>query len=372
MRRRKREGHRPNGRGTPQIDRVFPQPIGELRLASGTHDPEAFRHINDMLTALCRSVPPRWDVLQAIKARRIAPLHALGLYCMNRLEDVPSADVLPQLRQQYEHWTTGLEMSSEYRASIASTFKALLRLRPTPTIGDLPELLRAYRDVCKAKGASVMFARSRAMVQGFVRDTLGRHHALYLAVAGIPTLSNVGCPKRRAQRPEALAELLAKLPEPHRSMAWSMAVTGMGPKEYWGAWERRALPARVHVEGTKRASRVRDVPLWAEGLPVVPTRSRSRFVAVWKDHLAASLGIYDLRRSFAVWCEDAGIPRSRQKLYMGHAVGDITGLYQTRELLGWLGEDVGRLVEHAGKAVPIPEFRPDREGPKVDLHIVAA
>jgi hypothetical protein len=88
-------------------------------------------------------------------------------------------------------------------------------------------------------------------------------------------------------------------------------------REYWGAWERRANPARLHIEGTKRRSRVRDVPLWVSWLPAVPARSRSRFVAVWRAHLSADLGIYDLRRFFAVWMEDAGIPRSRQRLYMG-------------------------------------------------------
>ena len=95
-------------------------------------------------------------------------------------------------------------------------------------------------------------------------------------------------------------------------------------------------------------------------------------MAVWKDHLAPEPGIYDLRRSFAVWMEDSAIPRSRQKLYMGHAVGDITGLYQTRDLLAWLGEDAERLVEHASKAVPYTDFHPDSARPKVDLHIVAA
>ena len=37
---------------------------------------------------------------------------------------------------------------------------------------------------------------------------------------------------------------------------------------------------------------------------------------------------------------------------MGHAVGDITGLYQTRELLAWLDEDAKRLAEFAGETVP--------------------
>src|SRR5690349_5271716 len=48
---------------------------------------------------------------------------------------------------------------------------------------------------------------------------------------------------------------------------------------------------------------------------------------------------HDLRRSFAVWLEDAGVPRSRRKLYLGHAAGDVTALCETRELLDGLAED---------------------------------
>jgi integrase len=58
--------------------------------------------------------------------------------------------------------------------------------------------------------------------------------------------------------------------------------------------------------------------------------------------------VYDLRRSFAVWMEDAGIPRSRRKHYLGHSAGDVTGLYERRELLAWLEEDAGRLRAYAG------------------------
>jgi integrase len=114
----------------------------------------------------------------------------------------------------------------------------------------------------------------------------------------------------------------------------------------------RAVCGGLHIDGTKRQSRVRDVPLWVSWLPLVPVRSRSRFVTLWRANLGAELGIYDLRRSFAVWMDDAGIPRSRQRLYMGHAVGDMTGLYQTRELLSWLPEDALRLKQFAGHLVP--------------------
>jgi integrase len=333
------------------VDRKFPEPIGEIRIASGTHDPQAFRDINDMLTALCRSVPPRWDVLMAIKARRIAPLHALSLYRMNRLEEVPSAELLPQLEPTWRDWLAGKEYSREYRASIGSTLGALLRLAPAPTLGQLPVLLREYRDECKREAKPVQFNRAKAHVQAFVRDTLRKRHEVYRDVTDVDTLPVEAPTVRRPQKPAALRELLASLPEPHRRMAWSMAVTGMGPKEYWGGWELHRLPARIHVEGTKRDSRRRDVPLWASVVP--PERSRSAFEGAWDRHIGPRLGIYDLRRSFAVWMEDAGIPRSRRKLYLGHSAGDVTGLYERRELLAWLEEDAARLRAYAGSIAEI-------------------
>jgi hypothetical protein len=53
---------------------------------------------------------------------------------------------------------------------------------------------------------------------------------------------------------------------------------------------------------------------------------------------------------------------------MGHAVGDVTGLYQTRELLSWLAEDAKRLQNLAGKVVPaakFPDICPDTVVPGV-------
>jgi integrase len=66
------------------------------------------------------------------------------------------------------------------------------------------------------------------------------------------------------------------------------------------------------------------------------------------------LRMYDLRRSFAVWMEEAGIPRSRRKSYLGHSAGDVTRLYERRELLAWLQEDAGRLRAYAGAVLEAP------------------
>lgn len=304
---------------------------------------------------------------QQVCNTRIAPLYALSLYRMGRLEEVPSADVLPPLKPSWEAWVAAKDYSKEYRASIGSTLNALLRLGSEPTIGHLPTLLRAYRDECKREAKAVQFTRAKAHVQAFVRDTLRKRHEVYRDVTDIDVLPAAGQVLRRPQKPDALRDLLALLPSVHRRLAWEMAVTGMGPKEYWGQWSCRQLPPHVHIEGTKRASRVRDVPLWAGNL-AGPRRSRSAFRAAWDRHLGDKLGIYDLRRSFAVWMEDAGIPRSRRKLYLGHSAGDVTGLYERRELLAWLEKDGERLRAYAGivlEAMSDGEGKGEGEGLKL-------
>jgi integrase len=63
------------------------------------------------------------------------------------------------------------------------------------------------------------------------------------------------------------------------------------------------------------------------------------------------LGIYGLRRGFLACMEDAGIWRSRGKLYAGHSAGDVTDLYERRELDAWLRREAERLATHAGVAV---------------------
>jgi len=48
-----------------------------------------------------------------------------------------------------------------------------------------------------------------------------------------------------------------------------------------------------------------------------------------------------------------------RKLYLGHSAGDITGLYERRELLAWLEEDRERLRGYAGEV--LMEQRPRLE-----------
>ena len=55
---------------------------------------------------------------------------------------------------------------------------------------------------------------------------------------------------------------------------------------------------------------------------------------------------YDLRRTYANWLEAAGIPRTRRKLYLGHAVEDVTALYEWHEVKDHLVADAKRVADY--------------------------
>lgn len=117
-----------------------------------------------------------------------------------------------------------------------------------------------------------------------------------------------------------------------------MATTGMHAKEYWGRWHVAA--DRVHVYGTKRGGRDRDVPLVMR--PAVPKYNRRKFEDDLRDR-TRMIVVYDLRRTYANWMESAGIPRTRRRLYMGHGEKDVTDLYEHHEVTAFLSEDAKKL-----------------------------
>lgn len=126
-----------------------------------------------------------------------------------------------------------------------------------------------------------------------------------------------------------------------------MAVTGMGPKEYWGEWELQ--PDRIAIHGTKRAGRDRVVP--RVGDVVRPKRGYQPFRVALAEASKSTVRPYDLRRSFATWLEASGIPRTRRRLYMGHGAKDVTDLYEHVQVAAYLEEDAGLLRRFLGRDI---------------------
>jgi integrase len=187
-------------------------------------------------------------------------------------------------------------------------------------------------------------------VQAFLRDTLTVAHPLYAQVKAIRTL-----PKKERQRgrPHTVAMLrqvrarLAELYGPEVGlMAWTMAAYGMGNKEYWHDGFD-VLADRVTIYGAKRRGRTRDVFRWTEvGRPVMGEKLFREALRAASD---GQVDVYDLRRSFARWTEEAGIIETHRAAYMGHGARTMTQLYAWGELPGQLAADAVLMNRYAGE-----------------------
>jgi hypothetical protein len=169
---------------------------------------------------------------------------------------------------------------------------------------------------------------------------VGKTHPLYQAAVAVPALP---APARAA--PVLLTVRQAqtirdRLPKAEGAAWWALCMTGMIVSELFDRpW--RVLRDRVTIGGTKRKARQRVVPLVA---PIrLPTCTR-RALAAGLTRLTRES--YDARRAYTHWMSEAGIPRARRKLYLGHAVGDVTDLYEMGELSRYLREDGAALREY--------------------------
>ena len=82
------------------------------------------------------------------------------------------------------------------------------------------------------------------------------------------------------------------------------------------------------------------------GRPNLPSNNRSRPFP-----LVSSFGRLNARYAatlFRVWMEEAGIQRTRRKMYHGHGVKDVTELYERHEVAAFLDSDADLLRQHLG------------------------
>lgn len=338
--------YRDRGRGTYVIDRRIAT-VGRIKVASGTLHLPTYRRLVEMIEGLRER--GRYDILRAIQGGVLTPLQVYDAYRANRIELLPTAEMLIPLLAAYDAWVTVHECGEKHRQSLAESGVYLRRsATDKTTVAELPAVLERERERHKTAGTAVAFRLLRAACQAFARATLKRSSFLYQQVAAVELLKVT--PKRpgRPQTVAGLSVLSDGLSDPVRAVAWSLATTGMGPGEYWGTWEHR--PHAIHIEGTKREGRVRDVP--DLGRCVRPPMKRWLFEDELHEQSGGAVSPYDLRRTFATWMEDAKIPRTRRRMYLGHGKRDVTDLYERHEVQAFLREDGAKLRKYLERGLP--------------------
>jgi hypothetical protein len=332
------------------IDRRFTG-VGRIVRATGSQDPLVRRRMNAMLDELASPAHPRLDLLRAIKSGALSLLVVYDAYRRHALESLATPETMHRAVAALSAWRDSLrvpdDVSHKHHISLGVSIGYLRRHAPNATLHELPTIVRELRQTVGREHPR-SFNLLRSAVQAYLRDTFGKHHRLWLEVGAVPLRRIAPKPPRHTLTP---ARMWTNATD---AIAWAMATTGMHPSEYWGVWSVKR--DRIHIEGTKRAGRRRDVPLvWALAEPPL---SRSW----WEKRLRARAnGVqpYDFRRSYARWCEDAGVPRTRRRLYLGHRAGDVTDLYERHEIAEYLTSDAAALRAYVA--------RPSRDKGKLRL-----
>lgn len=324
----------------PEIRRRI-RDVGLIRVSARTHDAGLLRRMRDAVEDL--RTQGRLDWLAALRDGKITPLAMLERLRGTPIKELPPAEVPLFTEATIRTTVDRLTVSERHRRDLRHDLRRLLgRATTGVTLQVLPDLVLELREAYAGRKQFRAFNKLRASALTLLRETVRRRSPIYQDVLDIAVL-----PTRRKREGNPLTPLEAftiAAGMGEWGKVWlAMCLTGMGPAELWGAWD--LLEDRVLVHGTKREGRERIVFKLAdlERPPLTYDAGYKRLRAGLETASKGAAVPYDARRTFAHWCEEAGVPRSRIDLYLGHGPRSMLDLY-TRH-------DVAKYLAHDGEAV---------------------
>lgn len=330
-------------RGTLMIDLMF-KGIGRVQRASGTNDPTFLADLKAMLRTLAKG--PRRDLIAAVRDGHLTPLQVWEFHRTGKILEAPSAAELAPLKEALERWHKGYDCSKEHRAGLHRAIVRLLKVTPKgAVIHDLPALLRDLREADLEAGKRRAFNLTRDMARAFARTIFNVRHPLYFAVCDVPPLKMTAEPI--LAKPWPVIEALATTMKSGGEMVLSLASSGMRRAEYWSErWRIEGILIRLRgVKGEK----MRVMPLLIP--PVTPFLQPAWLLHRMEEASGETITIHALRHAYAHLLEEAEIPRTRRKIYMGHG-RKFEELYTWHEVTEYIREDRAKLLAKMGRAAP--------------------
>ncbi len=243
-----------------------------------------------------------------------------------------------KLWQGYYERSPLADSTKTNRLAIVAALEAKEFLTAQTVVNELPEILKRIRRYYEGKKQAPAFNTIRIEVGAFltkglnmepdspfVRETMRvkplpvrsrrEHHPFYT-------------PHECAAFCVDLLERQTTFNKLYIDSVLFMCLHGLRPEEFT---ERRfALDKEtehLRVFGTKNPNAARVVPmLWefpSNDPPRIDTLNRMF------QRMKSPVRCRDFRRTFAIWCELAGVPNSRLQAYMGHAPETVTQTYQS-------------------------------------------
>lgn len=224
------------------------------------------------------------------------------------------------------------------RRAIVAALQAKGLLTDKTVVNDLPDIAKRIHKRYAAAKQAAGFNTIMIEIGAFLTKGLGmdRTSQFVRDVLGVPRLKHE---TRRGRHPfltpRECADFCVQLmrrPTPNaRYFAESvlfMCMHGLRPDEFAG--RRFGIdPETEHlrVRGTKNPNAKRVVPLSWE-VPTFQPFAVDTLNAAFA-RMKSPVRCRDFRRTFSIWCIEAGIPQNRIAAYMGHAGQTVTQGYQT-------------------------------------------
>lgn len=326
-------------RGTIVLDRIA-GPLGRIRLATGTHDKDEAKKFNGLVTDLVSMCD--WAVLKRLQSHELTIRQLY--FAKLRGEPLPKAEDVTPVWPLMEKWLHELDAAPSTKETYGGLISRLSQAHPGATIAKLPAVLALEKVTHTAAGTKSTYNDRRQICLQFLRDHLGPRHEMVYAVQDVKPLKLKRRP-RNPQTPDQIRALVARLPK-EASNIWGLCLTGMRKSEWFEAgWT--VQPDRVVIPGTKTDNAPRIIP---RAYNVArPAGTYYRLIQALHKVTKGEVTPHDLRATFMCWLEDAGIPRSRRQIYLGHVVRDVTELYERRRNVEpWLTEDAAKLRTFLG------------------------
>jgi integrase len=336
---------------------------GVVQRATGTSDKRLADRMGRMIDTLADQ--RRWDVLEAIDAKRVTVAQAWDAYCLNALDALMADVSAVDLADLVEPWLASLTRAPRTLAAYRGKITAL--------IGDaLPAATVTEGWVVDTIAALPYSGTTRGMY--FAVLTLFLDYAVAHRALPANPCRNRALVKRPKPNPPRMVwkaaaddlRLVNAAPEPLRSYFSLVHGTG-AERDAALAMRRRDIDltaGTVHIPGTKRGSRDRrGVPIDAWALPIVAAHCRGllpdaplfpglRRTVVNGAHKAAREAVNltgyelrDARHSFAVRHLLAGVPLWKVSKWLGHRTVKTTAEVYTRFELDAALEHLGALAK---------------------------
>ena len=289
---------------------------------------------------------------------------------MHLAEGYEDHRVLKLWREYYEQGSHAKSTIANRLGVISSLVKKQL-LTENTVVNELPECLLRIRGHYETTRQAATFNTIRIEVCAFLTKKL-RMERDSVFVRDVMRVEPMKMGKQREHQPffvpsecEEFISELSKMATSHMTLYASsvlfMCLHGLRPDEF--ASRRFAIDSKTNhlrVLGTKNPNATRVVPLMSDfrsaQIPKVGTLN-----SIFK-RMGSDVRCRDFRRTYSIWCEQAGIPASRVRSYMGHGDQSVTHLYQRnvpkRETLS---EDHERLLNWFKAELAKPAKRRQRD-----------